>query len=176
MGSYSIVKRAFLKLAMPAAVLFILGANSTLAAQKYSSGGTSGGTTTTTAKKETSGNLTLIGMLGAQSVYNMYLVIGAISDNFVAGTYEASTASELLGIQVAFAERAMVKFEELVDKGELTAEDEEFIGDMIVIYKGLQKQATYGKEFVEGDGVAANKFATQRKDNWAKITKLLDLD
>lgn len=173
MGIYAVVKGGFAKLAMPAALLFVLGTSSTLVAQKYTTGGT---TMKTETKKEESRNLELIGMLGAQSIYNMYLVIGAISDNFVAGTYEAKTAGELLGIQVSFASRAAAKFQEMLDKGGLVESDKEFIEDMIVIYKGLEKQAMYGKDFVEGDGVAANKFAVQRKDNWAKISILLDLD
>lgn len=176
--------------------LFLMS-SADVAAQKYTTGGTGSEpvsapappkkgndnaakpTTTTTKKTEKAeggGNLELIGMLGGQSVYNMYLVIGAITDNYVSGNYEAGTASELLDVQISFATNIPEKLRALRDGGDLTEGDKEVLTDMIDIYAGLKKQAQHGKAYIDGDEGASSKFETQRKSNWSKITALLGIE
>jgi hypothetical protein len=184
------LRRIFAATSLAFASLFLMpqAAN----AQKYTTGGTSpdpvsaptpnkntGKTTTTkttTSTKKESSNLELIGMLGGQSVYNMYLVIGAIADNFASGNYEAETAEQLLDVQVLFSERIAEQFRSLLNEQELVESDKEVLNDMLKIYSGLQKQAKFAKAFINGDEDAGTDFESQRKKNWADISELLGLE
>jgi uncharacterized membrane protein len=183
------LRRMFAATSLALASLFLMpqAAN----AQKYTTGGTSPEpvgaakpnpnttkttTKTTTSTKKESSNLELIGMLGGQSVYNMYLVIGAIADNFASGNYEAETAEQLLDVQVLFSERIAEQFRSLLSDQELVESDKEVLNDMLKIYSGLQKQAKYAKAFINGDEDAATDFESQRKKNWAAISELLGLE
>jgi len=186
------LRRMFAATSLALASLFLMP--QAASAQKYTTGGTSPDpvsapkpnsnttkTTTTTTKtttstKKKSSNLELIGMLGGQSVYNMYLVIGAIADNFASGTYEAETAEQLLDVQVLFSERIAENFRTLLSEQELVESDKEVLNDMLKIYSGLQKQAKFAKAFINGDEDAATDFESQRKKNWAAISDLLGLE
>jgi DUF1680 family protein len=183
------LRRIFAATTLAFASLFLMP--QMVEAQKYTTGGTVSepvsaptpskntttktNTTTSTTKKESS-NLELIGMLGGQSVYNMYLVIGAIADNFASGNYEADTASELLDVQVLFSERIAEKFRTLLSEQELVESDKEVLNDMVKLYTGLQKQAKFAKAFIGGDEDAAANFEAQRKKNWADISALLGIE
>ncbi len=166
------------------AVWLLVGLAVPTFAQKYSSGGTDSGSSNSAKKTNTSpsnnGNgaaLTAIGALSAQAMFNTYLVIGSISDNFVSETYDAETANSLLEAQVGMIEKLEENLAAL-ENGFLTDQaDIDFMRDVVRVMGGLKKQAQLALKYVaSGDANDATKFDNQRQANWGQISKLLDIE
>ncbi len=168
-------------------------AGTDLYAQKYTTGGTDAapapsapapnkGKTNTPAKTATNNKaedfkvIEMVGYLAGNSMYNMYLTIGMTMDLFVAEKYEESTATALLGEQIVFADGCIERFTKMRDSGDFAGE-EDAANSIISVYKGLKKQAEWGKKYAasssESDGAA---FESQRVKNWAAIKELMGIE
>lgn len=170
----------------------VLSSTSDLHAQKYGTGGTEAApapntkttTKTNTAKTNTATTkkaddfkiIEMVGYLAGNSMYNMYLTIGMAMDLFVAEKYDATTVVTLLKEQISFAGGCIERFQKMRDSGEFSGE-EEAADAIIEVYRGLKKQAEWGVKYAESASESAGtSFESQRKKNWASISKLMGLD
>lgn len=121
--------------------------------------------------------LEFIGLVTTQHIYNTYLCIGSVMDNFVSEGYTAETTGTILDEQVALTGQLIEELKKLKNDVVTVKSDRTAIETMITILGGLKKQAEYGKLYsTSKDTDDASKFDEQRKENWEAISKFMGLD
>lgn len=130
-----------------------------------------------TATEESRPELTAVGGLGAGNLYTGFLALGAIYDNFAAGTYTASTALGLAQSISGLLSSAVEQVQAVQKSPTISAEDEVFLGDMVDTYQTLRREADYLAAYVQsGSDADSEKFQKAREAAWNKISRLLGIE
>ncbi len=150
-------------------------------AQKYGSGssGSSSDSKNTKTTQSTPENdvLETLGLMGGVSLYNTYILIGAISDAYANKGYTGELATELLNKQVALIDAQIQQYKTVSKSFVKKTDDKVAITTINEIFEGLKTQATHVLEYIETDEVdAADKYEEQRLENWAKISEFLGME
>lgn len=150
-------------------------------AQKYG-GGSSGSSTDSKTTKTTQSTpendvLETLGLMGGVSLYNTYILIGAVSDAYANKGYTGELATELLNKQVALIDAQIQQYKTVSKSFVKKTNDKEAITTINEIFEGLKTQANHALEYIETDEVdAADKYEEQRLENWAKISEFLGME
>jgi hypothetical protein len=122
--------------------------------------------------------LECIGGFSAGMLYNTYGVIGSISDGFAHDVYDALTISNLMDAQIKVADNLIKILEELKNGSYLKdKKDQDFASSVIIILKGLKKQAQLLEDFTDNKSRQKQEtYEEQRKQNWSAISKLMGIE
>lgn len=119
------------------------------------------------------------GGISAISLYNTYITIGIIADNYSNETYEASRVVTFMDEQIGMIKSVNEMLSKCTkpSKTGLSADDCEYLKDMIQCLQYLQNEAQGLKDYVNSNSDADLTFYdTNRKKAWEMITDLLGLD
>ncbi len=117
-----------------------------------------------------------LGAFSGQGMYLLYISIGATADGYVKETYDKETASTLLRSYSAISKQFITRLQGLVDKKYLSANDVQFVKEMITTYELLAGEAAAYVEYLESDDEShLDTYNENRNAAWAKIETLLDL-
>jgi len=117
-----------------------------------------------------------MGNFGAAFLYQTYLNIGMVSDVWTNSTYTPEDAKSLLNTNLSFLKTSIKIVRELTDFS-IAAEDRATFLEMISIMDDLTVEAesllAYMADRAQKD---LERYETHRKQAWAKIAKLMDIE
>lgn len=118
-----------------------------------------------------------LGASAAALTYNTYLVVGAISDNYVSKGYTEEKVKSIYDEQKSLLDNVDIQFNKLItDKALIDKDDIYFISEVSSIIKGLKRQMDLFQEYAKDKSDARiTTYDNQRKKNWDKIARLLDI-
>ncbi len=117
-----------------------------------------------------------LGSFSAAMVYNTYLAIGSISDNYVNKGYDEAKVNALLEEQKNLLDRLVKVLEDLKKDKTLDADDSAYTDNLASILKGLKKQSQQALDYVKDKkDTTAIAYDITRKKNWKEISLLLGL-
>jgi len=120
-----------------------------------------------------------VGSLSAVALYNSFLVIGGVGDGYADAYFSEEYVTESMAEQISFMSSLSEQMQKLVDSGELVdPSDIAFISEEISVFAGLQRQASYLKDYVSNGFLESdfNAYDGQRLQNWDDISRILGLD
>lgn len=131
----------------------------------------------TPAIAQESGNmLEALGAVSAQSMYNTYLAIGAVADNYASEGYDAETVTTLMDEQIGLLSKVNGYYKGLLSGTTLSnADDRTFIRNVQKTNEKLALMASTLKAYVNGTG-EADAFQDARTATWTDISKLLGIE
>jgi len=147
-------------------------------AQKYG-GGSSGGSSNpkTTQNTPEDDVLETLGLMGGVSLYNTYVLIGAVSDGFANEGYSDELATTLLNKQIGLIDAQIAQYKTVGKSFVKKASDKEAITTINEIFVGLKAQAQYAIDYIATpSNDAAEIYDEQREANWAKISEFLGME
>lgn len=141
----------------------------------------SGSSTTTTTKTCDERDLKLREALGSSSaviVYNTYLAIGSICDNYVYKGYDEKKVNELFDEQKELLGTIDNVFNKLLDEKILVKKDDvAYTQELSSVLKGLKRQMELFQEYMKDKTDArTTTYDNQRKKNWDKIARLIGIN
>ncbi len=119
------------------------------------------------------------GGISAVSLYNTYITVGIIADNYSNETYDANRVVTFMDEQIGMIKSVSEMLSKCTKptKTGLTADDCEYIKDMIKCLEYLQNEAQGLKNYVNSTADSDLTFYdTNRKKAWEMISKLLGLE
>jgi hypothetical protein len=130
-----------------------------------------------TCEERESKMLEAFGGFSAALLYNTYGLIGSISDGFTHDAYDPLTVSDLMVAQKKVADNLVKVMEELKNGGFLQDnKDQDFAGSIIIILKGLKKQAQLLEDYSDNKSrQIQDAYEDQRKQNWSAISRLMGI-
>ena len=116
-------------------------------------------------------------LLGTQNLYNTFLVIGAVWDNFNTKTYTAQTMKELMALQITFSNLAIDGMNKILDETVTNLENTEKMENIILLNRKLIQQAELAIQYTEDllPETKKNYQETQIR-NGAAITKFVGIE
>jgi hypothetical protein len=122
--------------------------------------------------------LEALGGFAALSLYNTYIVVGAVADGYASEVYTQEMAINLLAEQVSSVELLTEHCNKLLTGSVLqNASDKEYISGIRDALKLLQAEASSYKNFIESRSENDQKaYDENRNAAWAKISKLLGFE
>lgn len=119
------------------------------------------------------------GGISAISLYNTYITVGIIADNYSNETYDANKVVTFMDEQIGMIKSVNEMLSKCTKptKTGLTADDCEYIKKMIKCLEYLQNEAQGLKDYVNSNSdTDLTHFDTNRKKAWEMISELLGLD
>lgn len=119
------------------------------------------------------------GGVSSISIYNTYITIGAIADAHVNDVYDAARVKELMGEQTAMIQVVIDMLEKckVAKSNGLSADDVEYVKDLIDCLQSLKKEAQGLSDFAADKSEGAQtRYTTNRDKAWGQIKDLMGLD
>jgi hypothetical protein len=122
--------------------------------------------------------LSALGATVALSSYNTYTAIGAMSDGFVNGTYDAPTFTNLMNEQVRILGNVQTQINELLASGyALSDGDRVFFQDYATLLGTYQDMCNASLAYAESGNIEdAELFDSHRATAWDQLSKLLGFE
>ncbi|WP_343635681.1 hypothetical protein [Fluviicola sp.] len=119
------------------------------------------------------------GGVASITIYNTYLTIGAIADAHVNAVYDADRVKELMGEQTAMLQSVIDMLEKckVAKSNGLSADDVEYVKDLIACLQSLKKEAQGLSDYViDQNADAQTRYNTNRDKAWDQIKALMGLE
>ena len=124
--------------------------------------------------------LEALGSSSAVLLYNTYICIGSIADNYAGEVYEEDYVVTLMNEQVDMIDALTSRLQNCIDdtsEGHLSDEDKNFFKSMILILSYLKNQAQGFAEYAKTDSDdSLEKFDENRELAWENIAELLGIE
>jgi len=116
-----------------------------------------------------------MGHFGAAFLYQTYLNIGMLSDIWTHNIYSPEDAKSLLDTNLSFLKTSKKNLQDLAEFS-ITSEDRGTFMEMIAIVDDLTAEADNMLKYIVSRGQPdLDQYELHRKQAWAKITKLMDI-
>ncbi|TSJ46655.1 hypothetical protein [Fluviicola chungangensis] len=119
------------------------------------------------------------GGVSSITIYNTYITIGAIADAHVNEVYDAARVKELMGEQTSMLQAVIDMLDKckVVKSNGLSADDVEYVKDLIVCLQSLKAEAQGLSDYAATQSEdAQNRYNTNRDKAWSEIKTLMGLE
>lgn len=120
------------------------------------------------------------GTLSAVALYNTYITIGSVADGYNGEIYDDEYVSTLMDEQESMISVAISSLKACIEddsEGKITADDLQFVNDMISCFEYLKTEASSLGDYASTDSEdALATYSSSRDSAWELIEVLLGLE
>lgn len=128
--------------------------------------------------KGKSAALEVMGGTSGIAVYNTYLVVGLVADNYSEEVYDADRSTQLIDEQIGAIKVIEDQFKALQESGFLTdPSDVQYVKGIIDAFSLVKEEAVALNNYIDsGSQADLDDYSAAREEAWAAVKELLGIE